>query len=31
MPNKRSQLVPIFNELHKIDYNLEKNLPEFTV
>ena len=28
MPNKRNQLVPIFNELHAIDYNLDKNLPE---
>jgi hypothetical protein len=28
MPNQRNQLVPIFNELHKIDYNLDKNLPE---
>jgi hypothetical protein len=28
MPNNRNQLVPIFNELHAIDYNLEKKLPE---
>ena len=28
MPNNPYPIVPIFNEIHKIDYNLEKNLPE---